>query len=93
MLQTCLDGELDTTNTRTVTRHLAQCHRCDRRAAVFHAIKNTLARRKRPCSAPSAGDNLADDNLAGNNLAGNLPVPAVRRLRKFAETLRDESGQ
>jgi anti-sigma factor (TIGR02949 family) len=44
VLQAYLDGALDDTMTREVARHLETCHRCQREAEDYQAIKRSLRR-------------------------------------------------
>lgn len=44
ILQTYLDGELDTSRVEEVAAHLEQCRRCGMKADTYERIKDSLAR-------------------------------------------------
>lgn len=52
VLQSYLDGEIDTETARKVAAHLERCDRCDAESQVFAQIKESLAKR-RPAVDPA----------------------------------------
>ncbi|MDV6013621.1 zf-HC2 domain-containing protein [Haloechinothrix sp. LS1_15] len=66
-LQPYLDGEIDEVVARRVTRHLEECLRCGLEAETYRAIKDAVARRRRPPSDALARLRAFSDELLGEH--------------------------